>query len=292
MLPSRIASRVAGALRPMARSLALPTSGFSVLPSLPSLAPTSLSASGMSLAPAAGTAVFGSGFRGFSSGELPGMNDKFEAQLREYVFPVIDDIIADNRVVLFMKGTPTRPECGYSRLASTLLKHHKIEFEGVDVLADPAIRAAIKVYSDWPTIPQLYVDGGNLDEDGFLCYFCKAGDGVADVQLLADLHKSEVFAVGHALAVPESILIAPPSADLWDGQTDEDEIGYSYDAVELYTALRAKDPRTTRDDYLAKVSPDAQAEYEAIGTRLEAIHHRNSHKANFPKNLNILTLSK
>jgi NAD+ synthase (glutamine-hydrolysing) len=55
-----------------------------------------------------------------------------------------------------------------------------------------------------------------------LCYFCKAGDGVVDVQLIADLHKSEVFAVGRALNVPQQILSAAPSADLWEGQTDED----------------------------------------------------------------------
>lgn len=58
---------------------------------------------------------------------------------------------------------------------------------------------------------------GNHDEDGYLGYFCKAGDGVVDVQLISDLHKSEVFKVGAELGVPESILRSPPSADLWDG---------------------------------------------------------------------------
>ncbi|KAA6358954.1 MAG: NAD+ synthase (glutamine-hydrolysing), partial [Streblomastix strix] len=54
--------------------------------------------------------------------------------------------------------------------------------------------------------------------------FCKAGDGVADIQLIADLHKSEVFAVSKALNIPKSVLEAAPSADLWEGQTDEDEL--------------------------------------------------------------------
>ena len=54
---------------------------------------------------------------------------------------------------------------------------------------------------------------GNHDEDGYLGYFCKAGDGVVDVQLIADLHKSEVFKVGALLGVPQSILSSPPSAD-------------------------------------------------------------------------------
>lgn len=56
-----------------------------------------------------------------------------------------------------------------------------------------------------------------LDEDGYLLYFCKAGDGVSDVQLIADIHKSEVFKVAKELNVPKSVLEAPPSADLWEG---------------------------------------------------------------------------
>jgi len=95
--------------------------------------------------------------------------------------------------------------------------------------------------------PCIVLGTGNKDEDGYLCYFCKAGDGVVDVQLIADLHKSEVFAVGRHLGVPESILKAPPSADLWEGQTDEDELGFTYDFVELYTeylALSNEEKRT------------------------------------------------
>eukprot|EP00957_Ditylum_brightwellii_P197159 15021551-Ditylum_brightwellii.AAC.1 len=76
---------------------------------------------------------------------------------------------------------------------------------------------------------------GNQDEDGYLAYFCKAGDGVVDVQLISDLHKSEVYTVSKALGVPEATVVAPPSADLWDGQTDEDELGFTYDFIELFT---------------------------------------------------------
>ncbi|KNC85971.1 NAD+ synthetase [Sphaeroforma arctica JP610] len=63
----------------------------------------------------------------------------------------------------------------------------------------------------------------------------QAGDGVVDVQLISDLHKSEVFKVGHELGVPKSTLEAAPSADLWDGQEDEEELGFTYDFIELYT---------------------------------------------------------
>ena len=73
--------------------------------------------------------------------------------------------------------------------------------------------------------PAIVLGTGNKDEDLYLCYFCKAGDGVVDVQLISDLHKSEVFQVGRLLGVPHHILEAPPSADLWEGQTDENELG-------------------------------------------------------------------
>lgn len=80
-------------------------------------------------------------------------------QLKQYVFPQIEDILRKHKVVLFMKGTPDSPECGFSKFACILLKHHGIDFVGVDVLDDPAIRQGIKLYGGWPTIPQLYVDG-------------------------------------------------------------------------------------------------------------------------------------
>ncbi len=72
----------------------------------------------------------------------------------------VDQIIADNDVVLFMKGNRLMPQCGYSRRALELLSRHVDEFETVDVLpALPAYRAALESHSGWETIPQTYVDG-------------------------------------------------------------------------------------------------------------------------------------
>jgi monothiol glutaredoxin len=62
-------------------------------------------------------------------------------------------------IVLFMKGSPSRPQCGFSAAVVQTLAHYGVPFHAVDVLADPAVRQAIKTFSDWPTIPQLYVDG-------------------------------------------------------------------------------------------------------------------------------------
>jgi monothiol glutaredoxin len=71
----------------------------------------------------------------------------------------IKDIISKNDVVLFMKGTPEMPQCGFSMTVSNILKELKVKFSGVNVLADPEIRQGIKDFSNWPTVPQLYVKG-------------------------------------------------------------------------------------------------------------------------------------
>ena len=69
----------------------------------------------------------------------------------------INDLIEKNKICLFMKGTPEVPQCGFSLAVSNILKHLKVEFTGVNVLDDDDLRQGIKQYSDWPTIPQLYV---------------------------------------------------------------------------------------------------------------------------------------
>ncbi len=77
--------------------------------------------------------------------------------------PVVADRIkqdiSDNPVVLYMKGTPVFPQCGFSAAVVQILTHMGVKFKGIDVLADPALRQGIKDFSSWPTIPQLYVKG-------------------------------------------------------------------------------------------------------------------------------------
>ncbi len=97
----------------------------------------------------------------------------------------IENIINDNEVLLFMKGTPAMPQCGFSAAVVGVLSHMGIRFNSVNVLEDPEIREGIKEFSDWPTIPQLYVKkeflGGcdiirEMHESGELTeYFQEAG---------------------------------------------------------------------------------------------------------------------
>ena len=71
----------------------------------------------------------------------------------------IKNLIDSNDVCLFMKGTPDSPQCGFSMAVSNVLKHLKVNYNGVNVLEDENLRQGIKEFSDWPTIPQLYIKG-------------------------------------------------------------------------------------------------------------------------------------
>ncbi|KAJ8137139.1 hypothetical protein OY671_009648 [Metschnikowia pulcherrima] len=71
----------------------------------------------------------------------------------------IAELVTGNDVVLFMKGTPSFPQCGFSSKAIAILDHSGVEYASVDVLQDMEVRQGIKEFSDWPTIPQLYVKG-------------------------------------------------------------------------------------------------------------------------------------
>ena len=71
----------------------------------------------------------------------------------------IKKLIDTNDVCLFMKGVPDAPQCGFSMTVSNILKHLNVNFKGVNVLDDNNLRQGIKEYSDWPTIPQLYING-------------------------------------------------------------------------------------------------------------------------------------
>jgi monothiol glutaredoxin len=96
----------------------------------------------------------------------------------------IDELVKANAVVLFMKGTPLFPQCGFSSKAVAILDHLNVEYASVDVLQDMEIRQGIKEYSDWPTIPQLYVKGEFLGGSDIMMEMYEAGE----LQELVDEH--------------------------------------------------------------------------------------------------------
>jgi len=88
----------------------------------------------------------------------------------------IGDIVNSSDVVLFMKGTPLFPQCGFSSRAVAILDHLGVAFESVDVLQDQEIRQGIKSFSDWPTIPQLYVKGEFVGGSDIMMEMFEAGE--------------------------------------------------------------------------------------------------------------------
>ena len=126
--------------------------------------------------------------------------------------------------------------------------------------------------------PTVVMGTGNMDEDGYLAYFCKAGDGVVDVQLIADLHKSEVFKCAEYLDVPMSIVKAKPSADLWEGQEDEKELGFTYDFIEFYTGVYLKMSEEYKKQFFSDLSEDSYREFNEFEEKCVAVHNRNKHK--------------
>jgi monothiol glutaredoxin len=79
--------------------------------------------------------------------------------MKDPIHERVEREINEQDVVLFMKGIPVFPQCGFSSVVVQVLSHLGVKFKGIDVLSDPALRQRIKLFSDWPTIPQLYVKG-------------------------------------------------------------------------------------------------------------------------------------
>jgi monothiol glutaredoxin len=88
----------------------------------------------------------------------------------------IAEIVTANPVVLFMKGTPLFPQCGFSSRAIAILDHLGVAYESVDVLQDMEIRSGIKAYSEWPTVPQLYVKGEFIGGSDIMMEMYEAGE--------------------------------------------------------------------------------------------------------------------
>ena len=88
----------------------------------------------------------------------------------------IDAMVKGAHVLLFMKGTPLFPQCGFSSRAVAILQHLDVDFDSVDVLQDQGVRQGIKQYSDWPTIPQLYVRGEFVGGSDIMMEMYRSGE--------------------------------------------------------------------------------------------------------------------
>jgi NAD+ synthetase len=126
--------------------------------------------------------------------------------------------------------------------------------------------------------PSLLLGTTNRDEGAYIGFFGKASDGMVDIQLISDLHKSEVYAVARHLGVPASVIDATPTGDVFDGRTDEEMIGASYDFIELYTLYLTLDSDAARSRLEERWSEEARRQFQELRARLEALHGYNAHK--------------
>jgi NAD+ synthetase len=126
--------------------------------------------------------------------------------------------------------------------------------------------------------PSMVLGTCNRDEGSYIGYFGKAGDYMADMHLISDAHKSEVYAVARLLGVPASVLDAAPTGDIYDGRTDRQLIGAPYDFLELYELYLCVDDQV-KAQLLGEVdNPDARREFGYFGEVMQTLNRQNAHK--------------
>lgn len=117
----------------------------------------------------------------------------------------------------------------------------------------------------------------NKDEGAYLGYVGKASDGMVDVQIISDIHKSEVYQVAQELEIPASIINAVPTGDMYDNRNDENVFGASYDFVEIYlNYLNMED--IEKEKFINNLNKEAKEQFEFYAKNLENLHRYNLHK--------------
>ncbi len=146
--------------------------------------------------------------------------------------------------------------------------------QAVSYLRTPALYQTATLLGE-AGCPSIVCGTTNRDEGAYLGFFGKASDGMVDLQVVSDLHKSEIRAVAQYLKVPEAILNAAPTGDVYDGATHAEMIGAPYDFVELYMLLLEQERVNT---VVGGLSTKARENFEALAKRIELMHRYNKHK--------------
>lgn len=147
----------------------------------------------------------------------------------------------------------------------------------VSYLRTPALYYVTSLLSEM-SLPALLCGTTNRDEGAYLGFFGKASDGMVDVQIISDIHKSEVYKLAEILDIPESIAKAIPSGDMYDARPDEEVFGTTYDFVELYQMYLATNSPETKHHLRNGWSKEANEQFELLAGRLESMHSYNKHK--------------
>lgn len=126
--------------------------------------------------------------------------------------------------------------------------------------------------------PGILVGTTNRDEGGYIGYFGKAADAMVDLQLISDLHKSEVFALAQNLGVPKAVIDRAPTGDIYDGRNDEQLIGAPYDFIELYSLYLSMCSAEEQVQLLQSLGEEAQKQFVTWQSRLDILNRQNTHK--------------
>ncbi|MBY0359169.1 MAG: NAD(+) synthase [Candidatus Obscuribacterales bacterium] len=126
--------------------------------------------------------------------------------------------------------------------------------------------------------PAVFVGTTNRDEGGYIGYFGKAADAMVDIQLISDIHKSEVYALAKLLAVPQSVIEATPTGDIYDGRTDFDLIGVPYDFLELYSLYLCLRDEEQMKKFTDQLGADARVQFNEMSAQVQKLNRQNAHK--------------
>ena len=165
----------------------------------------------------------------------------------------------------------------------------KIVDQAVALSGNPWASGQLAAYIRTPTLyyiasllsenglPGIICGTTNRDEGAYLGYFGKASDGMVDVQIISDIHKNEVYKLAKKLNVPRSIIDAKPNGDMYDGRTDEDVFGTTYDFVEFYVSYLALS-KSQREKLLGNLNKKSKQQFDKQSKCLEKMHTYNLHK--------------
>lgn len=207
--------------------------------------------------------------------------------------PVYDPRAATGQDDATSRGKAVAERFGFTEVSIDLTEVHKVLCDKVEwpmwQKGDAWARGQAVAYVRTPAlyyVTSLLTEAGkpgvlcgttNLDEGGYLGYFGKASDGMVDLQLISDIHKSEVYRCATSLGAPSESLEVTPAGDMFDGRSDVEVFGTSYDFVELFLEMRGL-KIYERAEIQEAWAAETLAQYDDFSARLERLHAFNGHK--------------
>lgn len=208
--------------------------------------------------------------------------------------PIFSEAGATNQDVTLERGREIANSFGLPLTKINLTQSHKDMKQAVDksfgVVGQGWATGQLVAYTRTPALyyitsllaemglPGIVCGTTNRDEGAYLGYFGKASDGMVDIQVISDIHKSEVYKLAKILGVPKCVTNAVPTGDMYDGRIDEEVFGATYAFVELYINYLALEDKSEFDKNKAEWPILARRQFNELSKRIEKLHNYNIHK--------------